>query len=209
MQAPLARINNRMEKSGNNSMTEHLTHSPRIYARYNIVGTSGCGKTTFARRLAAIVQKPCVEMDVLYWGREWQKPSDSDLRAKVELALKDEEWVLDGNYKSLSDIKWRREVCVVWLDYSFPRVFLQALKRALHRAWTKQELWPDTNCREDFRTLLFSKKSILLWTVQTFRSNRTYYSKILSDERYAHVHIVRVRSREQAEQFLAGLSARC
>ena len=35
--------------------------------KINVVGTSGVGKSTLARRLAQELSLPYIEMDVLYW----------------------------------------------------------------------------------------------------------------------------------------------
>lgn len=35
--------------------------------KINVVGTSGVGKSTLARRLAQDLSLPYIEMDVLYW----------------------------------------------------------------------------------------------------------------------------------------------
>lgn len=38
-----------------------------------VVGTSCCGKTTFARRLAAALEQPHIELDALYWRPVWPR----------------------------------------------------------------------------------------------------------------------------------------
>ena len=35
--------------------------------KINVVGTSGVGKSTLAKRLAALLSVPYIEMDTLYW----------------------------------------------------------------------------------------------------------------------------------------------
>ncbi len=175
---------------------------PKQYTRFNIVGTSGCGKSSFARALAQRLNYPCIEMDLLYWKANWQEPTDPEFFARLQSALQPDCWVLDGNYTRTTAIKWSREVCVIWLDYSFPRVFFQALRRALNRAWTKQELWPDTNNRETFKQLLFSKKSILLWTLQTFHANRKKYRAMMSSPQYQHIHFIRLSDPTDAKRWL-------
>lgn len=172
------------------------------YDRYNVVGTSGAGKSTFSRALADILEVECIELDRLWWRENWTHVSWEDLAPELQQRLQQQKWVLDGNYKRLNPIKWEREVCVVWLDYSFFQVLRQAIGRALHRAWTKQELWPDTNNRESFTKLFFSRDSIVLWTITTFHSNRRKYLESMRDPRYAHVHFVRLRNRRDAEEFL-------
>ena len=49
-----------------------------FYSRINIVGTSGSGKTTFAKSLAQILTYEYIEMDQLFWGPNWNCPSDEE-----------------------------------------------------------------------------------------------------------------------------------
>lgn len=49
--------------------------------KINVVGTSGVGKSTLARRLAQELSLPYIEMDVLYWLPEWQGTPDDEFYA--------------------------------------------------------------------------------------------------------------------------------
>src|SRR4051812_38698371 len=116
---------------------------PRL-ARINVVGTSGSGKTTFARQLAARLGFPHIEMDQVYWEPDWTEPSDDRFFARLEAALDRPNWIVCGNYNRTLPIKWQNVTMVVWIDYSFPRVMAQALKRAIRRILTQEEFWPGT-----------------------------------------------------------------
>ncbi len=112
--------------------------------RVNIIGTSGSGKSTLARRLSDKLAIPYVEMDALFWLKDWQERTDADFFQRLENALGPENWVLDGNYNRTRDIKWRNVDVVIWVDYSFSRTLFQAVRRAFLRAWRKEELWSGT-----------------------------------------------------------------
>jgi adenylate kinase family enzyme len=43
--------------------------------RVSVVGTSGCGKTTFARRLAQIIGCEFIELDAIHWLPNWKVPT--------------------------------------------------------------------------------------------------------------------------------------
>lgn len=171
--------------------------------KINVIGTSGSGKTTLARRLASHLDVPYIEMDALYWRPNWQGVSDEELLALLGEKLNATPgWVLDGNYNRTRSVKWQNVDMVVWVDYGFARTLRQAVMRAMKRAWHKEELWPGTGNRESFRQSFFSRESILLWTLKTWRSNRARYEADLADPAFAHIRFVRLRSPRQTRDFL-------
>ncbi|MEG1210185.1 MAG: adenylate kinase [Leclercia sp.] len=174
--------------------------------KINIIGTSGSGKTTLARQIADELALPCIEMDRLFWRPDWQGTPDDVFFSKLEMALSASPgWVLDGNYNRTRALKWRDVDCVVWVDCGFTRTLWQAVTRAATRAWTQQELWPDTGNRESFRRSFFSRESILIWTIKTWRSNRARYLADMQNPAYAHIRFVRITSRQQADALIAEL----
>ena len=172
--------------------------------KINVIGTSGSGKTTLARRLAERLSVPYIEMDALYWRANWQGISDEELFALLKEKLNATPgWVLDGNYNHTRPVKWQDVDMVVWVDYGFARTVRQALRRAITRAWRKEELWPGTGNRESFRQSFFSRESIIVWTLKTWRTNRARYEADLANPAFAHIRFVRLRSPRQVEAFLA------
>lgn len=104
-------------------------------------------------------------------------------------------------------MKWRDVDVVVWVDYGFARTLWQAVNRAVKRAWHKQELWPGTGNKESFRRAFFSRESILIWTMKTWRNNRTRYEADLQNPQYGHIRFVRITRREQGKTLIADLKA--
>lgn len=176
--------------------------------KINIIGTSGSGKSTLARRIAAELAIPYIEMDRLYWRPNWQGTEDDALWAKLENTLAaTEDWVLDGNYNRTRPVKWRNVDLVVWVDYGFTRTLYQAVSRAFRRAWHKQELWPGTGNCESFRRSFFSRESIIIWTIKTWRSNRERYEADMRNPQYDHIRFVRITRRQDAETLISSLKA--
>ncbi len=87
--------------------------------RINVVGVTGSGKTTLARRLSDRLDIPHVELDALFWGPGWTETPDDVFRERVRQALAGERWVVDGNYSRIRDIIWPRADTIIWLDYSW------------------------------------------------------------------------------------------
>jgi hypothetical protein len=147
-------------------------------------------------------------MDALFWNPHWSESPDDVFFARLRSALAHPRWVLDGNYDRTLAIKWRDVTAVVWLDYSLPRTLLQGLKRALFRAWTKTEIWPGTGNRESFRATFFSKKSVLLWSLQSHGRLRKRYGQRMTDPAYAHIRFFRLRNPAEGRGFLDQVSGR-
>jgi adenylate kinase family enzyme len=169
--------------------------------KINVIGTSGSGKTTFGRQLAEILRIPFLEMDALFWGPNWSAPEDEVLFKKVAAALEGDSWVLDGNYTRTIPIKWDQVNIVIWLDFSFIRTLMQAINRAVKRVISQEELWPGTGNRETVRKL-FSRQSIVLWTIQTHHRNKIRNARWMGEEKFAHIHFIRLKSPQEAAQFL-------
>ncbi len=171
-------------------------------ARINVIGVSGSGKSTFAKRLSALTGIRHVEMDALFWKPGWTGTGDDEFLAKLEQALEGDEWILDGNYSRTQPVKWQRATMVVWVDYPFHRTLWQAVRRAFGRASTKEEIWPGTGNRESFRKSFFSKDSIIWWTITSYGRQRERYPKAMVDPAWRHLRFVRLQSPSAADAFL-------
>lgn len=176
--------------------------------KINIIGTSGSGKSTFGRQIAEVLAIPYIEMDRLYWRANWQGTPDDEFLVTLEKTLAaSPDWVLDGNYNRTRDVKWRDVDLVVWIDRGFSRTLWQAVTRAFRRAWHKQELWTGTGNRESFRRSFFSKDSIIIWTIKTWRSNRKRYKADMLNPQYAHIRFLRITRQQEAETLITSLKS--
>lgn len=173
--------------------------------KINVVGTSGSGKSTVARALAKELNYPYIEMDALFWGKNWTMTTDEIFFDKLTKALDQKDWVLDGNYHRTIEIKWKEVDMVVWLDYSFFRTLYQAISRAFKRIITRKELWAGTGNREQI-WMLFSKDSIILWTLKSYSKIKTRYTNLMKDPDYSHIQFVRLRNPKAYKAFLKNIS---
>ena len=175
--------------------------------RINVVGTTGSGKSHFARALAQHLDVDYIQMDQLHWKANWVESTTEELLSKLASKTSAATWVLDGNYSKTNDMKWRNADTIIWLDYSFSRTFYQLLNRTIARAWTRAELWPGTGNAETWRNSFMSSDSILIWLLKTYSKNKRRYSAIQLSSSYQHINFIRLQSPAEAAKFLESVAS--
>ena len=168
--------------------------------RVVVFGTTGSGKSWLAERLARRHGLRVIELDSLFWGRDWQPAPLELFRHRVERETRDGDWIVVGNYGQVRDLVWRSADTLVWLDLPFALVMGRLLRRTMSRVLSRQELWGTGN-RETFRNAFLSRHSILLWAIKTHRKNRARFAiecAFLGKDKT----IVRLTSRREVERFL-------
>jgi adenylate kinase family enzyme len=171
-----------------------------------VIGTTGSGKSTLAGRLSERTGLRVIELDRLYWGRDWQ-PAPLDLfRHRVEREIKDDDWIVVGNYAQVRDLVWRPADTLIWLDLPLSLVMTRLVRRTVRRSLSKEKLW-GTNNTESLARSFFSRQSILLWALKTHGRNRRRFAiecEFLAREK----RVVRLRSHREVERFAAADLAR-
>ena len=86
--------------------------------RVLVMGSSGSGKSTFARRLADITGLPFVSLDALYWRPGWLASDNAEFDQRVTEVARQPHWVIDGNYTRSGAGELRRQSSdtVIWFD---------------------------------------------------------------------------------------------
>jgi adenylate kinase family enzyme len=172
--------------------------------RISVVGSSGSGKSTFARQLTAKLGVPHVELDGLFWDPGWTPVADATFRARVDAATAGDAWVADGNYARVRDIVLARADTVVWLDLPLGTCLGRILKRTARRARTGEELWSGN--RESWRRHL-TRDSLVWWLVTSYRrKRREYEARFFGPQReFPHLDVHRFRTAAEAEAWLDAL----
>jgi adenylate kinase family enzyme len=170
-----------------------------------VVGTSGCGKTTFARRLAQTLALQHIELDRLFWLPGWQPRDVTEFCGRVEQCLSVPRWVVDGNYGMLRDVTWPRATHAVWLNYPFALVLARVTRRTLARIAAQREVFP--GCRETLRNSFLSPKSVIWWSITTYRPRRQRYAAMRREQAFPQLTWVELRSPLEARAFWLSLEA--
>jgi len=174
--------------------------------RVKVVGNSGTGKTTFARKLAAQLGVPHRELDEVFWGKNWvmREPEEAHqiLNDWFTTAANDG-WVIDGNWNNrlgdfLEHAPGGGPDAIVWLDYSRAVLMCRLIRRTLGRMVSRRELW---NGNTERFSNLFSRDpqvNILRWAWTEHHNYRRQYKKLATtDSRY-----VRLKSPKEANRWL-------
>jgi adenylate kinase family enzyme len=175
--------------------------------RIVVVGTSGAGKTTLARRIAELLELRHIELDAINWQPGWRdltRHDPAEFVRRVTEAIQAESWVVDGNYGSVRELVWRRASHFVWLDYPRPVIMARVIGRSLLRAILRTELWADN--RKRWRHLLGPSHPIR-WAWSTWQRRRRETAERLAQGEYAHLMMLRLRHPREARQAIELLGA--
>jgi len=173
------------------------------FHRINVIGPSGSGKSTFSRQLASTLGVEYIEMDSIHWQPNWNHLNDDDFNLALKDRLAGDAWVLDGNYSRTRPVKWQNVECVIWLNLSFFRTTRQIISRSIRRAIDKQELWPGTGNTESWRQSFWSRDSVILWSVQSYKRHAARFKTYTTDPALSHITFIRLGSPLEVRQFLA------
>lgn len=166
-----------------------------------IIGVTGSGKSTFAKKLSNKLDIPYIQLDYLFWKPNWEESTDVEFFEKIEKAIDKPKWILDGNYNRTNHLTWKDVDTIIWIDLPFCLTFYQIFMRCLQRAITRKELWEGTGNKESFGRM-FSRDSILLWLFKTYSSHSLRYQERMNDPKFKHIKFHRLRSRKEIAEYL-------
>ena len=72
--------------------------------------------------------------------------------------------------------------------------------RSLLRSIKNEELWHGN--KETVWKHLFTRDSMILWTIRTFHKNREKYEELFGKDEYSHIKFVRLCKRKEVKDFL-------
>ena len=164
--------------------------------RIVILGCGGSGKSTLARAMGEKTGLPVVHLDRIFWKGNWEHISREAFVQQLEEVLKQEKWILDGNYSATIELRLSRCDGVIYLDFSRWRCLLGVLKRILQNyGRTRPDMGP--NCPERFDW------EFLCWVWNFNRDNRKNLYAML--EKVNHAQVIILKNRRQVRAFLNSL----
>lgn len=171
--------------------------------RIVVIGSSGSGKTTIARRLAASLDVPHLEMDSVFHQYGLADVAHDEFLPILDRFTDADRWVVDGNYTShgTRDVVWPKAEAFVWLDPPRPTAMGRVVLRTLKRVLTREEIWPGV--REPFSNLyrLDPHRNIIVWTWTRHAHVREKYEEAMRDGTWDHATVHRLTSGREVEAF--------
>ncbi len=167
--------------------------------RIVVIGTTGSGKTTLARALAAVHGLPRAEQDAFFHEAGWTPAPPARFHARVEAFTAQPRWVIDGNYVPVRDLIWSRADTLVWLDYPGPLVLGRLVRRTLRRSLTRELLWNGN--RERLLPNFFTLDGLIPWFFRTHWRRRRETPGLLAA--HPHMRVLHLRHPREAEALVA------
>src|SRR3989344_8026172 len=98
-----------------------------------IIGSPGAGKSTFANKLAKILNREITHLDKLYYKTGWVRvPKDEWVAIVKNLSSKDE-WIMDGNYRGTLNIRLQKSDTVILFNFNRFLCLYSAFARSLNK----------------------------------------------------------------------------
>lgn len=157
--------------------------------RILVIGCSGAGKSTFARRLQELTGLPLIHLDLIWHRPDRTNISRDEFDARLAEILEEDEWIIDGDYGRTLEMRLQRCDTVFLLDYPL-EVCLEGVESRVGKPRADMP-WVEQEFDEEFKRWImdFSERQL----------PRTY--ELL--ERYREERgVVIFKSREEAEGYL-------
>ena len=153
-----------------------------------VIGCPGSGKSTLSRRLHEKTGIPLFHLDMIFWNADKTTVEKEIFIKRLTDILKQDEWIIDGNYNSTMEM--RMEMCdtVFFLDYPL-EVCLEGIKQ--RRGRPRSDM-PWTETEEDAEFVEF---------IKNYNSqSRPRVMELL--EKYGDKNTFIFKNREETEKFL-------
>lgn len=178
---------------------------PTPALRLHLIGSSGAGKTTLGRTLAAALGLPFIDLDDLYWEPGWQPVGHDELARRVAPTLALPGWVIVGNYRATTEAHvWPRATHLLVLDLPLPVLLGRTVRRTLRRGLTGERC-----CNGNRESLLrfFHRDGVVRYLLRTWRARHERQLRLGDDPALAHLRVLRVDHTPSAGEVQALLSA--
>ena len=158
-----------------------------------VIGCPGAGKSTFARALSEKTQLPVYHLDLFFWNEDKTTVPHPEFLRRLHQAMREDAWIIDGNYGSTMELRVAACDTVFFLDYPL-EVCLAGLQER------KGKSRPDF----PFHFPKVEKNDAFYQFVERYaEESRPRVLELLS--RYADKTVITFRTRDEASAYLEQL----
>lgn len=105
-----------------------------------ILGYSGCGKSTLAKYISNYYKIPLLYLDTVMFEENWKARDKNQAIEMVFQFMKNESWVIDGNYTNFLQSKRLEEAdYIIYMKFSRLNCLFRVLKRYFKYKNTSRE----------------------------------------------------------------------
>ena len=155
-----------------------------------IIGCPGSGKSTFGRKLRQITCLPLYHLDMMYWNEDKTTVSKEIFINRLQKAMNNSGWIIDGNYGSTMEMRIQKCDTVFFLDYPTD-VCIEGIELRKGKPRSDMPWINDDGTDEEF--ILFVKNYNL--------ESRPKVTCLL--EKYSEKNIIIFKTRLESEQYLS------
>lgn len=165
--------------------------------RVVIIGCPGAGKSVFANKLHNKTKLPLVHLDFYYHQKENDYYNNKEQWVKrVEKLIAADSWIMDGNYTSTFDLRFKRADTIIFFDMPRRLSFYRVLKRRIEYR-NKQR----TDMPSDWKEKANAEFLKYVW-----QFSKTTRPKILAQlQKNKDKEIIVLQSPRQAQKYLDSL----
>lgn len=162
-----------------------------------VIGRGGAGKSTLSAELGERLGLPVVHLDRLFWRPGWAPMPRDEWRALQHELVREERWVIDGNYGNTLDVRTAAADTVIFLDVPAHLALAGVLRRWWrHRGRAVQA----EGCPERWDW------TFLRWVIWDYSRRSRPRALATLEQTAAHADVIVLRSRRQMRAFLAALA---
>ena len=160
-----------------------------------VIGCCGAGKSTFSKKLQAILELELIHLDQYYHKPNWEEPKKVEWEKRVNNLVQKPSWIMDGNYSETMDIRIKNADTIIYLDYPILKCFWRVIKRVFKYNGIQRSDMAN-GCKEEFdlEFLYF----VLMFNIR-FRKEILTKLNLVKDKKEVCVF----KTDKQADKFLA------
>ena len=166
--------------------------------RVIVLGVSaGVGKSSFARKLSEKMAIPVHHLDTYFWKPGWIESSEEEFREKQQQLVKEDRWIIEGNYTSTYEIRRQRADTLIYLELPLRICLYRVFKR---RIINQGKTRPDmaSGCPEKL------DKDFLKFIISTYHARKLKMRKRMAHfiEECPQNKVIFLRSQKEVDEFL-------